>query len=430
MRALYNILLFPLRLFLPVSAAIAGGNGDRALEWRERRARTVPTMPPGGIWIHGSSVGEARIASSLAAALQEKRLGLPIAVSAFTRTGRSVLPSPPKVAASFFLPLDFPGFPETVLDAVRPVALILVETELWPNLLSAAFRRGTQVLIVNGRLSPARMKRYSRLKGLYRPLFQNLERIGAQSEGDAARFRSLGISHERISLTGNIKYDIPSPPVSRRDLFERFGLLPGTPVLIAGSTDEGEEKPVLEAFRTVRSKIPEAWLILAPRHPERSGRVNRLAAQEGLTLHRLQGNRDRDAGDSDGLLVDTIGELAGLYPVGRAAFIGGSLVPVGGHNVLEPAAAGIPVLFGPYTDHFKEPVDSLLSAGGAVRVRNASELADAWARFLEAPDTAGRSGACAKNIVKKNQGAMQRSIRLILETLGTGAAEAGKAKSP
>ncbi len=414
MRAIYNTLLFPLRFLVPLAAARAGRSPERKLEWQERRARRLPEIKPGGFWIHGSSVGEARIATGLAACLNEARPDLPLALSAYTRTGRAVLEDTPFVEASFFLPLDFPGLPGKVLDAVRPSALILVETELWPNLIAAAVQRRIRILMVNGRLSPSRMKRYTRLGGLYRPVLDSFDSLGVQSESDADRFRALGVPSKRMTLTGNIKYDLPSPSVDRDKLAARFGIAPARPVLIAGSTDAGEEDKVLDAFLKTRQHHPDAWLVLAPRHPERSDAIFSMAADSGLKLHRILNGDESRAADSDGLLVDTIGELAGLFPLARAAFIGGSLVPVGGHNVLEPAAAGVPVLFGPHTGHFEEPVADLLASDGGIRVQNADELAAVWSRLLAEPEEVAHRGNRAREVVTRNQGAMQRSVDLIL----------------
>ena len=375
MHTLYNILLVPVRWLASLASLWFRRNRDRSLEWSERRVQTVPGIRPHGLWIHGASVGEARIVASLAAALQRSRPDTPLAASSYTRTGRAALPGPPTLDATFYMPLDLPGYPSRLLAALQPAGLILVETELWPNLIRETAACRIPVVLVNGRLSPSRMKRYRRLGSLYRPLLQSLAAVGIQSEEDAGRFAELGVPQDRIVVTGNIKYDLPGPATEPAALAARFGLSPDRPVLVAGSTGPGEEAIVLEAFRNVRRRHPDAYLVLAPRHPERAGAVHREAAAGGLDLHRISTGKTTSAGAADGLLVDTLGELSALYTLAAVAFVGGSLIPTGGHNVLEPAAAGVPVLFGPHTEHFREPAQALVAAGGGSVVTDAAGLA-------------------------------------------------------
>src|SRR6185436_10313872 len=204
-----------------------------------------------------------------------------------------------------------------------------------------ASRRGVRVAIVNARLSPERMARYRRLRGLFRPLLDRIAAIGAQSGDEAERFAEIGAPRERIRVTGNVKYDLPVPRVARGDLRRRFGLDDARPVLVAGSTGKGEDGGVLDAFLAARARHPRLWLVIAPRHPVRSDEVEREAALRGVRVHRLSSGRDGEAGAADGLLVDRVGELAALYAMASVAFVGGSLVPIGGHNLLEPAAASV-----------------------------------------------------------------------------------------
>ena len=417
MLKLYNTALLPLRALSAPWAAWDGRRPARAVEWAERRARVLPVVPPGGLWVHGSSVGEARIVGTVVRGLRELQPGLPMSVSSFTRTGRQQLPAPPDADAAFFVPLDFPGLPGRLLDAIRCAALVLVETELWPNLLHESRQRGTPVVLINGRLSAERMSRYRRLGGLYRPLLEGLARVGAQSESDARRFLELGVRPEALSVTGNVKYDLPRPRVDPAALRSRFGLDDDRPVVVAGSTGPGEEELVLRAFERARAEHPALFLILAPRHPERAVEVDRLAASRKLRLHRLSHGDGPSAAAADGLLVDTIGELAALYSICRAAFVGGSLVPIGGHNVLEPAAAGAPVLFGPHTQHFAEPAEELVRSGGGFRVRDAGALAARWIELVGEGDFRRRASRSAAEVLRANRGAMQRSLSMILSVL-------------
>lgn len=418
MRQFYNTALLPLRLLLgPWAAWNVRRKGSDHREWEERRARVLPEVAPRGLWLHGSSVGEARIVAQLCGALRERSSDLPISVSAFTRAGRALLPGPERADAAFFLPLDFPGLPARFLDAVRPRVLGLVETELWPNLLHEARARGVAVAVVNGRLSMRRMTRYRRLRRLYRPLLAGLARVGAQSEEDARRFIELGARPEALSVTGNVKYDIRAPSPDPESLRRRFGLTADRPVVVAGSTAPGEDELVLSAAARVRERHPDLFLVLAPRHVERSDDVHALAASTGFRLWRLSHAGERAAADHDGLLVDTIGQLAALYGLGLAGFVGGSLRPIGGHNVLEPPAAGTPAVFGPHTESFAGPAEALIRAGGAARVQDAEGLARCWLELIADPAARHRMVEGARRVIATNRGALGRTLELLLALL-------------
>jgi len=420
MLVLYQTVLLPLRLAATVLAAWHSHRHGRHVEWKERRATVLPQIRPGGLWIHGASMGESILVKGISAGIRRIRPDIPLAVSATTVSGREQLPGPPAVDSSFYSPLDFAGSTGRVLDAVQPAGLVLVETELWPNLIHQAAARSIPVTIVNGRLAPERMFRYRLLSSLYRPVLRRITRIGAQSEDDAERFRELGVDPRSIDTTGNLKYDIPVPRIDSGALRRRFALAPDRPVVVAGSTGAGEEEPVLDAFLAVRRTVPDLFLVLAPRHPERAADARRLAGERGIDLHTISGGNDDRAGGKDGLLVDTIGELTALYTLGIAAFVGGSLVPVGGHNVLEPVALDTPVLFGPHTEHVAEPAGALESAGGAIRVHDSMELARGWERLAvdrEYGDLIRRNG---RAVLDANRGAMRRTIDLILEMIGDG----------
>lgn len=417
MLSLYNTLLIAPRPIAAIWELLSRRSPARRQEAGERMARRLPLIDAGAIWIHGSSVGEARIVASLAKAIREQFPGLPLAASAFTRTGRAQLPTPPVTDAVFFLPFDFAGFPARLFRKLRPAMLVIVETELWPNLIHEAHDAGVPVVIVNGRISPKRIERYRRLSGLYGPLLKSLAAIGAQSDDDARRFAELGAPRESIEITGNIKYDLPAPARGEQELRERHGIPAEVPVLVAGSTGPGEEALVLEAFESARASEPRLRLVLAPRHPDRADEVERLIGERGLRASRLSRGRDAAAAGDDVLLVDVVGQLGELYQLGFAAFVGGSLVPVGGHNMLEPAAVGVPVLFGPHTENFAEPAAALERSGGARRVKSSGELGRAVAALLRNGDERERMSRSAQLVISRNRGAVDRTITILRAVL-------------
>jgi len=418
MMHLYNAALFPLRLAVAAWGGVHILANRRAEEWRERLARRVPAVKPGGIWIHGSSVGEARIVGEIARGLRAARPAVPLSVSALTATGRGQLPGPPLSDAAFFLPLDFSGLPSRILRAVRPRLLVIVETELWPNLLRETQGAGIPVVTVNGRLSAERMDSYRRLARLYRPLLSRLSTVGVRSEADAQRFRELGVPSAAIRITGNVKYDLPTPEIDPDGLRRRLGLPPERPVFVAGSTAKGEDALVLEAFEIARERQPDLLLVLAPRHPERSPEVAQIVRSGGYRVELLSSRSRSEPGDV--LLVDTIGHLKELYSLAAAAFVGGSLVPHGGHNVLEPAAVGVPVLYGPHTDSVNEPADALEQSGGAVRVRSARELGESVRSIVADAGRAARLVERAREVLATNRGAIDRSLRIVLDAYDGG----------
>ena len=413
MLTLYDVAASATRVLAGAWAPWAGRSEASRREWDERLVRTLPAIEPGGIWIHGASLGEARLAGALAVELKSRLPGAPIAVSAVTSAGRAALPASPVADAGFYLPIDARVLQRRLLRALRPSAIVLVETELWPGLLREAAAARIPVVVANARLSPERMARYRRFESIYRPLIEGIAAIAAASEADASRLLSLGAAPARTSVAGNLKFDLPAPAATRSDLRRALGWDAEVPVLAAGSTGEGEDGPVLDAFRTVRAAHPDARLILAPRHKERFDSAAGEAASRGLVVHRLSRGERAPAGASV-LLVDGLGRLATLYAAADAAFVGGSLVPVGGHNLLEPAAAGVPVLFGPHTHHVDEVADLLERDGAAIRVRDGAALAAAWERLLDDPDARSRIADAASRVMARHRGALRRCVDRIV----------------
>jgi 3-deoxy-D-manno-octulosonic-acid transferase len=416
MRLLYNAALLPLRAASWIYGAWPGGTPSAVLERSQRLGRRLPSISPGAVWIHGASVGEARLVASLAAALRSARPGSTILASAVTPAGRAQLPGPPSADASFFLPLDFSAVQRRAFDALRPAAVVLVETEIWPNLLFEAASRRVPVVLVNARLAPERWARYRRLRRLYEPLLAGLAAVAAPSDFEAERFRALGAAGGRIVVTGNLKFDLSPPAADEAELRRTLGLRAGRPVVVAGSTGEGEDDAVLEAFALARRFHPDLLLVLAPRHADRfAGAAVRVEAR-GLRVHRIS-RGDTGAAAADVLLVDLFGRLSALYALGAGSFVGGSLVPVGGHNLLEPLGAGSPVLFGPHTEHVAEIAEALVLSGAGLRVRSADELGAAWLTLLADPAERERRSAVGRTLLAANRGALSRTIRLVVDVL-------------
>ncbi len=421
---LYNTLLLPVRPLVGGWAAWdEKRHPDRRVEWAERLGRRLPAGATGGLWLHGASVGEARLVTRLAAAVRRRRPDLPVVASAVTRTGRSQLPATPEVDAAFFAPLDFRGPTSRVAEAVSPAVLGSVETELWPNLIHRTADRGARVIVVNGRLAPERMRHYRRWSSLYRPLVARIARVAAQSPADAERFAEIGVADSRIAITGNLKYDLEPPAVDADEIRRSIGCPADRPIWVAGSTAEGEDAVVLEAFAALRRRHPDLLLILAPRHPERAESVAGLARDAGWNVAAWSRLGDRRDGPPlpDLLLVDSVGQLSGLYAAAQVAFVGGSLVPRGGHNLLEPAGYGVPVLFGPHTHHVAEPAEALLAAGGAVRVTDAATLVAAIDGWLTERGAGRRAGERARGVLEASRGALDRTLELLLDEAHTGA---------
>lgn len=377
----------------------------------------LPPLPEGGIWIHAVSVGEVRAARGLLPHLRARLPGVPVLLSTTTATGRSVAEAA-GADGVFYMPLDLPWTVDRVLETARPRTLLLVETEIWPNLLRACRSRGIPVAVVNGRLSADSFRRYRRLGGWWRRVLQQLRLVCVRSPREAARFRALGIPPARVFLTGNLKADAAAqepPDALRRELAQAFRLNGRTPVLVAGCTMPGEEALVLEAFAAVRSSHPDVRLLVAPRHPERFEQVAADIAGAGWSCRRRTGQGPEGA---DVLLLDSIGELSAAYGLAVASFVGGSLVPAGGHNLLEPAACGQPVLFGPSMDNFAALAAAFRTSGAGLQVRNATELARGWKELLEDEVLRETLGRRARLLARHDSQAGRRTAAVLARELG------------
>ena len=386
--------------------------------FRDRLGRDLPQLESGGVWIQAVSVGEVELARGLVAEFEQNAPDLPLFLTATTATGldlaRRTLGDRLPV---FPCPLDLPGPVRRVLEAAQPRLMVLVETELWPEVLYQAGLRGVPVAVVNARLSPGSFAGYRRVAGRLRKLLEPLALVLARSEADGERFEGLHVPRQRILVTGNIKYDLEADhrPLEWEDNVRRVAR--DRPILVAGSTMEGEEEQILDAFSALGAGGTQPFLILAPRHPERFDRVARLLAERGLVFSRRSSGETMSS-DTDVFLIDTIGELARAYRLARVAFIGGSLAPTGGHNPLEPGVWGVPVLSGPHVFNFDEVYDEMTQAGGARLVADSAELRVAAALWLDDPKLAQAAGAAGQEVVERNRGATTRTVSALLELIG------------
>jgi 3-deoxy-D-manno-octulosonic-acid transferase len=371
-------------------------------------------------WIHAVSVGEAITALPLVAGLRERCPGLPLVVTTVTETGaRVVREQMAAVAEHRYFPLDLPGAIDRVLDAIDPAFLVCMETELWPNLVRRLHRRGVPVMIANGRLSDRSFRRYAMVRRLLRATLEQIRTFAMQSEEDARRIVALGAPAARVVVTGNMKHDAAAPdPREAAAWRERLGLRGR--VWIAGSTHPGEEAAVLDAHAGARARHPGLALIVAPRHPERAPEVVALVEARGWRA-RLRSEGGAGPGEPGTVVVlDTVGELSTLYSVADVVFVGGSLVPRGGHNLLEPARLGKPVLFGPHTANFREAAALLASGGGGLVVEDGAGLAARLGALLADEGERQRRGEAAQRAVVSRQGAVRHTLDLLSDLLGTG----------
>ena len=386
--------------------------------FRERWAGSLPDLPGGGIWLQAVSVGEVELARRLVAELQRLAPEQPVVVSATTATGLGLARRTLGEAVPVFAcPLDLPGPVGRVLEAAQPRLLALVETELWPEMLHQAARRKVPVAVVNARLSEGSFSRYHRVVNLVRPLLAPLHLVLARTEADADRFAALGVPAGRISVTGNVKYDLGAdqrPLVWAENVRRAAG---ERSILVAGSTMDGEEAQVLDAVDRLKESGSTPFLILAPRHPERFDTVARLLTERGLVFVRRSSGEALPEG-ADAFLIDTIGELARAYCLATVAFVGGSLVPTGGHNPLEPAVWGVPVLSGPHVHNFREVYEEMTIGGGARLVADSAELGVSAAAWLDEPALAAAAGAAGREVVRVNRGATERTAAALIDLMG------------
>jgi 3-deoxy-D-manno-octulosonic-acid transferase len=369
------------------------------------------------IWLHAVSVGEVLAASRLAGELDRAFPGHRLVVSTTTRTGQALARERFGSNRVFYCSLDLPWAVRSFLNALQPRLLILAETEFWPNLLSGCFRRGIPVAVVNARISDRSWPRYRLLRGLWRPFLSRLSRVLAQSETDADRLKAIGCLPERVSVSGNLKFDVRATGEAEAALLLK-ALAAGLRLIVAGSTLEGEESALLEAWPQLLEADPRLALVLAPRHPERFSAVAAQLEKSAFPWVRRSDWGSEPAGTLTPLkpgqivLLDTIGELASVYSLAAVAFVGGSLIPAGGHNPLEPAHFGVPIVIGPHYANFRDLTEDLL-AHEALRIAAKEDLSTTLIALLRDPAAAAEMGERARQVFASQAGATGRCVEAL-----------------
>jgi 3-deoxy-D-manno-octulosonic-acid transferase len=430
-RTLYNILF---TVFFVLASPYYFWRMQRRGNWlagfEERFGRYSPNLKQALtnrhiVWIHAVSVGEVNLCTQLIQTMEHRAPNLKFVVSTTTTTGMGELCRrlPPHISKIYY-PIDYRGFVSRALATIHPDAVVLIEGEIWPNFIWQAKRRGIPLFLANARLSKRSFRGYKRFGFLFRPLFASFEGVGAQNEADAERLAAVGCRPEAINIVGNLKYDGAVVNEHRRldvpGLLQKLGVNGDTPILLGGSTHDGEEVVLTEIAQRLRKEIPKLFLILVPRHFERSGEVARQLRERGvkLTLRTAIGATTKFApGDIDCLLVNTTGELRFFYEHATVVFVGKSLMASGGQNPIEPGALGRAMVFGPNMDNFTEIARKFLEKSGAVQVRDAKMLEKVLGELLTDQFQRAELGRNALLVVSENLGAIERTVEMILEKL-------------
>ncbi len=371
------------------------------------------------VWCHAASMGEITALAPIARDIMEMCPDTSIAVTTTSATGlaraRELMPFASLINLA---PLDFPWAIRRVLKFLQPTSLILIETELWPNMIITARRRGCHVALINGRMSDSSARGYRLARGFFSSLLGKLDLLCIQTDADRERFAAFGVDQKMMATLGNLKYDLlyflarQHGPKPRRS---SFGITPETKVIVAGSTRPGEEAIWLAAFPRIAAETDKVILILAPRHLDRIGQIEHLLAEAGLTCRKRSEMDGSSVFDSGIILLDTMGELLQVYSLADVAFVGGTLAPFGGHNLLEPAMWSVPVLFGPYQDNVHDIASLLLQEGGGIEVRDDDDIVRTVLHLLRNPDVRRSQGQAAYRIIEAKAGVSKKTVRLLQE---------------
>ena len=377
--------------------------------WRERFALYNQKFPQGVIWFHAVSVGEAEALFPLVRQIQKQHPDAKLLITTTTPTGSARVKAVMReTVAHVYLPYDVPDAVNRFMQCFKPKLAVIMETEIWPNLFISCGKNNIPLYIINARLSAKSSRGYQKIPTLVHPALAQVSLIATQTQDDASRFIAIGADCEKVKILGNIKFDVEIPPAIiehglqiKADLFrDRF-------VWMIASTHKDEEAMFLEIYKEIKQKIPELLLVLVPRHPERFADVKKLCEQFQLSVV-MRASGDRVNTETDVYLVDSMGELKMLYAASDVAFVGGSMVPRGGHNILEAAAVGVPVMFGPYMVNFKEIARGVLSHNAAIQCRNKDELVNSILALYEQPAYRKALAEKGREFVRENQGAITR----------------------
>lgn len=373
------------------------------------------------IWLHAVSVGEIIAARPLLSALRSRYPDHAIVVSNTTETGRTTSASFSEIDLCLYFPFDFLFSVRSILNLIKPRIIIVMETEIWPNFSREADRKGIPLLLANGRISDRSFRRYLQFSWFFRPALQCFSAVCMQSETDSQRIIAIGADPEKTQITGNLKHDIPFYQVGeekREQLRAQYSIPNGCCVLTAGSTREGEEQYIISAYKELSAEIGNLFLVLVPRHPERSSEIVSLLNSARLNHQRRTTILDKtrfQAGEV--LLVDTVGEMMNLYALANIAFVGGSLVPLGGHNLLEPAAVGVPSIFGPYMANFRDIEGLVLKYCAGLQIQHQQELTAAFRTLIVDIERRQILGQNGLKMMRENGGATDRHMEVITRYL-------------
>lgn len=379
-------------------------------------ARTAEAAKPGSVWIHAVSVGEVLAISQLLRQFQQASGETPIFVSTTTVTGQYLARGRFGENKAFFFPIDFGFAIRPYLNRLQPSLLVLAETEFWPNLLHLAKKRGASIAVVNARVSDRSFPRYRRFRWFFSRLLSNIDLFLAQTEEDARRLVAIGAPAGRVQVSGNLKFDVPPSSAGALNNDLRKAIPRGAPIIVCGSTADGEEIVLLNAFQDVLEQHPSAIMILAPRHPERFDKVTSLISTLRLPLvRRTSWNASRPV-PCGVFLLDSVGELASVYALADIAFVGGSLLPVGGHNILEPAQHGVAIVTGPHTFNFREIIRIFIE-NDALRVVQAENVSQQFLKLLQDEPTRKSLGSRARELFTRYSGATQKTLEALYPLL-------------
>jgi len=422
----YNLLLLALS---PVGAAYLGWRTATGKQpgWAERLGYVPVDQTPGSprIWLHAVSAGEVAAAAPLLRELLAKAPDARVYLSTITSTGRQMVASACGGAAgSFYFPLDTPGAARRALSRVRPDVIALVEGDVWPNFVHQASLQGVPVVIVNGRVSDRGYRRARYIRPFLSWALRSVRWLGAQTELDAERLVSLGAPRHAVTVVGNTKFDAnlcPLPPTEVSALRSQLGIEPGAPVLVAGSTRPGEEEQLLRAYKKLLAEFPNLRLVIAPRHVERTTEIESLLKDAGCrSVRRSSGAVQPGGGNAPVVILDTMGELASVFAVATVAFVGGSLVPIGGHNILQPIAQGKPVMFGPHVNSIRGVAAAVVDAGVGFMVADGDELASRASELLADPVRLDALETACIELMERNRGAAARYADAVLRAATNG----------